>query len=180
MAPKAEIKQNKKDLVSSIADKLGDSKSVVFVDYTGMGVKLQQDFKTKLRDIGANMFVAKNTLIKLAGKKADLPEEVTSDTVLSGQTAIITSGEDPVASIQILGKFAKDNEIPKIKAGVVEGVYQDAEAVKRISTLPSKEQLQADVLGAIAAPMYGLVGTLQGNMQKLVYILSEASKKESN
>lgn len=171
MAPKATIKQEKKDYVSTLSNKLKDSKSVVFVDYSGMGVKMQQDFKAKLREVGGSMVVAKNTLIKLAGKAARLPERATADELLSQQTALVFSGEDPVASIQILGKFAKDNEIPKIKAGMVEGVYIDQAGVVRIASLPSKQELYANVVGAISAPMYGLVGTLQGNMQKLVWIL---------
>lgn len=173
MTPKAEIKQEKKDYVRRLADKLGSAKSVVFVDYSGMSVKLQQDFKAKLREVGGSMVVAKNTLIKLAGKEAAYPEEAVSESLLANQTALIFSGEDAVASIQVLGKFASDNEIPKIKAGVVEGVYVDEAGVLRITKLPSKEQLRANVVGAVASPMYGLVGTLQGNLQKLVYILGQ-------
>lgn len=177
MTPKAVIKQDKKDQVSSLADKLSAAKSVVFVDYAGMGVAMQQDFKAKLREVGGTMLVAKNTLVTLAGKKAELPEKATDKELLSGQTAMVFSGEDAVASIQILGKFAKDNEIPKIKAGVVEGVYQDESGVVRISKLPSKEQLQANVVGAIAAPLYSTVGVLQANLQKLVFILDQARQK---
>lgn len=175
MAPKAEVKQEKKDYVNTLSDRLKGAKSVVFVDYAGMGVKMQQDFKGKLREVGGAMIVAKNTLIKLAGKSADFPEEAMEDELLSSQTALIFSGEDAVASIQILGKFATDNEIPKIKAGVVEGAYIDEAGIVRISKLPSKEQLQANVVGAVGAPMYGLVGTLQGNLQKLVYVLKAVS-----
>ncbi len=171
MTPKAEIKQEKIDYVGVLSDKLKAAKSVVFVDYSGMGVKLQQDFKARLREVGGSMVVAKNTLIKLASKNAGLPEEASSDELLSNQTALVFSGEDPVASIQILGKFAKDNEIPKIKAGMVEGVYIDQAGVVRIASLPSKEQLYANVVGAISSPMYELVGTLQGNLNKLAWIL---------
>lgn len=177
MAPKATIKQEKKDQVDSLSTKLKEAKSVVFVDYAGMGVSLQQDFKSKLREVGGTMLVAKNTLVQLASKKAEFPEEAASKDLLSGQTAMVFSGEDAVASIQILGKFAKDNEIPKIKAGVVEGVYQDEAGIVRISKLPSKEQLQANVVGAIAAPLYGTVGVLQANLQKLVFILDQARQK---
>lgn len=177
MTPKAVIKQQKKDHVSDLATRLSEAKSVVFVDYAGMGVSLQQDFKSKLREAGGSMLVAKNTLVSLAAKKAELPEEATNKALLSGQTAMIFSGEDAVASIQILGKFAKDNEIPKIKAGVVEGIYQDEAGVVRISKLPSKEQLQANVVGAVAAPLYATVGVLQANLQKLVFIIDQARQK---
>lgn len=171
MAPKAQIKQVKKDYVSELANRLGEARSLVFVDYTGMGMALQDDFKAKLRTVGGKFFVAKNTLVKLAAAEAKLPEEVQSQELLTGQTGVVLSGEDAVASIQILGKFAKDNEIPKVKSGVVEGAYQDRDGIVRISQLPSREQLEANVVGAVGAPLYGLVGTLQGNLSKLVYIL---------
>jgi large subunit ribosomal protein L10 len=177
MTPKATVKSEKKDYVGTLSEKLKEAKSVVFVDYAGMGVSQQQDFKSKLREVGGNMLVAKNTLVSLAGKKAELPEEATDRQLLSGQTAMVFSGEDAVASIQILGKFAGAFEIPKIKAGVVEGVYQDKDGIVRITMLPSKEQLQANVVGAVAAPLYGTVGVLQANLQKLVFIIDQARQK---
>lgn len=180
MAPKATIKQNKKDHVDSLSSKLKEAKSVVFVDYAGMGVVLQQDFKAKLREVGGTMLVAKNTMVKLAGKKAEFPSEVTDTELLTQQTAMVFSGDDAVASIQVLGKFAKDNEIPKIKAGVVEGVYQDEAGIVKISKLPSKEQLRANVVGAIASPLYATVGILQANLTKLVYVLDQARLKKTN
>jgi large subunit ribosomal protein L10 len=171
MAPKAVVKQEKKDYVGTLAQKLSTAKSVVFVDYAGMGVTLQQDFKSKLREVGGTMLVAKNTLLRLAVDQANIDKDLSREEVLKEQTAVVLSGEDAVASIQILGKFSKDNEIPKIKSGIVEGVYLDQARIVRISSLPSKEQLQANVVGTIGAPLYGLVGVLQGNLQKLVYIL---------
>ncbi len=169
MTPKAIIKQEKKDYVNSLSKKLKDAKSVVFVDYSGMGVKLQQEFKAKLREVGGTMLVAKNTLIRLASDNLNFLEN--AGKILQGQTALVFSGEDAVSSIQVLGKFARENEIPKIKAGVVEGVYQDESGIVKISKLPSKEQLQANVVGAMSSPVYGFVATLQGNLNKLVWIL---------
>lgn len=171
MTPKATIKQEKKDYVDSLSGKMASAKSVVFVDYAGMSVSQQQDFKAALRQAGATMLVAKNTLIKIAATNAGYPEESYSGETLQGQTAMVLSSEDAVAPIQILGKYAKDNEIPKIRSGVVEGIYQDQTGIVKISNLPSREQLQANVVGATASPLYALLGTLQGNMNKLVWIL---------
>lgn len=171
MTPKAEIKQEKKDYVSDMAEQLKSASSTVFIDYTGMGVVAQQDLKKQLRDSGGTMFVAKNTLIQLAAQKAEFPQDAITDEVLSGQTAIVIATDDPVAPIQVLGKFAKDSEMGKMKAGVVEGSYQNADGLLKISKLPGKEELYAKVVGGVAAPMYGLVGTLQGNLNKLVWIL---------
>ncbi|WKZ25602.1 MAG: 50S ribosomal protein L10 [bacterium] len=168
--------QAKKDLVGSLSPKLKSATSVVFVNYQGLSVTLQQKLKAELKAVGSDMTVVKNTLIKIAGKEAGLPEEALNDEILSGQTAIILTEGDAVAPIQALGKFVKENQIPNFKVGIVEGKYQDKEALLKISTLPSKETLYAQVVGSLSSPMYGLVGTLQGNLQKLVYILSQKAK----
>lgn len=177
MAPRATIKQEKKDKLDKLATQLSKAKSVVFVDYKGMNVSKVSDFRNTLREAGGRMLVAKNTLIKLAGKKANLPEEALTDEVLEGQTAVILAeGDDAVSPIQVLGKYIKENEMPVIKAGVLDSNYYNTEGVLKISKLPTKEQLYANVVGVIAGPMYGLVGTLNAPAQKLVYILN--SRKE--
>jgi large subunit ribosomal protein L10 len=144
----------------------------VLVDYVGLSVKMQQDLKKKLKTCEAKMLVVKNTLFKLAGKSAKVPKETLSDEVLSGPTAIIISEKDPIAPLQILAIFAKENEIPNFKVGIIDGNFQDKESLLALSKLSSKEVLLAQTVGAIGAPVYGVIATLQGNLQKLVYILN--------
>lgn len=170
-------KQNKKDLVVSLTPKLKEAVSVLVVNYTGLSVSLQQTLKSELKKVGSDMVVVKNTLIKRAGKEAGFTEEMLTDEILSGQTALIISKEDAVAPVQVIGKFAKENQIPQFKIGLVEGNVQDKEALLKISTLPTKDVLYSQVVGSLMSPMYGLVGTLNGNMQKLVYLLKEVSTR---
>ena len=170
-------KQNKTDLIKDLAPKLKASTSIVFVNYAGLSVTLQKKLKDQLKAIGSDMTVVKNTLIRLAGKEAGIDESVLSDEVLSGQTAVIMTEEDAVAPIQIIGKFVKENQIPNFKMGIVEGNVQNKEGLVKISTLPTKDVLFSQVVGSLQSSMYGLVGTLNGNMQKLVYILKEVSTR---
>ena len=170
-------KQNKSDLIKGLAPELKKATSIVFVNFAGLSVGLQQKLKLQLKAIGSDMTVVKNTLIKLAGKEAGLSEEVLTDEVLSGQTALIMTQGDAVAPIQVLGKFVKENQVPQFKVGVIEGSFQNKEALLKISTLPTKEVLYSQVVGSLMSPMYGLVGTLNGNMQKLLYILKGVSTR---
>ncbi len=179
MAPKADIKQEKKDYIQNLAKTFKEAGSVTFVDYTGMDVAMQQELKAKLKESQSRMFVAKNTLIRLAGKVGDIPNEAMSEQILSGQTAVIISGEDAVSPIQVLGGFIKDSQVFKFKAGVVEGSFQNQEALNAISKLPGKAELFTNAVGALSVPMYGLVATLQGNLQKLVFILNAHAKSLS-
>jgi large subunit ribosomal protein L10 len=171
------VNPTKKEAVAKLAEALKAAASVAFVDYAGMNVAQQNELKKRLKEAGGAMLVAKNTLIKLAGKEAGTADEALAEEVLEGQTAMVTASEDAVAPIRVLGKYIGEFELPKFKAGVVEGKYQDAGALEAISKLPGREELVAHALGALMAPMYGVVGALQGNMQKLIFILEQAKEK---
>jgi len=164
-------KAEKVIFAENLTRELSDAKSVVLINFAGLSVKSQQELKSRLSEVDAMMLVVKNTLLKRAGIAAKLDEQVLTDTVLSGQTALVLAKSDPVAPIQVLGKFAKEFEVPSLKVGIVEGLFQDSSALTKISALPSKDALFGQLLGALVAPKYKLVGTLQGNMQKLLYIL---------
>src|SRR3989344_1257962 len=134
-------KLEKRTFVGNLGEELKSSTSVVLVNYTGLSVKLQQDLKKRLKEVGAKMQVSKNSLFKLAAKNAELDGEVYSDSVLEGPVALIMTTGDPVAPIQVLGKFAKEFEIPQFKVGIVDGSFQNKEALDKISKLPTKEVL---------------------------------------
>lgn len=162
--------------VENLTEELKSATCCVLVDYTGLSVKMQQDLKKKLKVCGAKMLVVKNTLFKLAGKDAKVPGETLTDEVLSGPTAMIISDKDSIAPLQVLAKFAKENDILNFKVGIVDGGFQDKNSLVKLSQLPSKEVLYGQLVGSVAGPMYGIVTTLQGNLQKLVWILNEKSK----
>lgn len=164
--------------IQNLTEELKSATSVVLVNYSGLNVKAQQDLKKRLREVGAKMAVVKNTLFKLAGGEAKVPKEVLIDTVLSGPTALIIAEDDPVAPLHVLGKFAQEKGIPQLKVGIVEGIFQDKETLVKLSRLPGKEALATQAVGAIGAPLYGIVGVLQGNLEKLVYILKAKIKDQ--
>lgn len=169
--------------VANLAEELKAAKAVILVNFTGLGVKAQQELKRRLREAGAKILVVKNTLLKRAGETAKIDKEVLTDTVLTGQTALIISEDDPVAPIQVLGKFAKEfnsgagYSVPQFKVGIIEGSFQDRDALVKLSTLPGRDALLGQLLSTLMSPAYGLVGTLSGNMQNLVYVLKEVSNR---
>jgi len=165
------LKAEKVTLVDNLIAELKDAKSLVLINYTGLNVKAQQELKKRLKEVGGRMVVVKNTLLKRAIESAKINDKMATDEILSGQTAMILADEDPLAPIQVLGKFAKENELPKFKVGIVEGTFQDSESLAKLSTLPGRDALLGQLLGVLMSPEYGLLATLQGNLQKLVYVL---------
>jgi len=174
MPPKAKVKEEKKQAVAELADSIKSARSTVFVDYSGMSVALLSDLRAKLKSEGNRITVAKNTLLKLAGVGAKAPPEALGKEILTGQTAVVFADEDAVSPIQILGRFTAENELARMKGAIVEGTFQDGASLVKIAKLPGREGLYAQVVGGVGAPIYGLLGTLQGNLQKLIWTLQNA------
>lgn len=165
------LKADKVTFVDNFVKKLQEATSLVLVNYTGLNVSAQQELKSRLNSVGGRMIVIKNTLLKRAAESAKIDSKVLTDEVLSGQTALVIGVEDSVAPIQVLGKFAKEFSLPKFKVGIVDGIFQDSLSLSRISTLPGRDVLLSQLLGSLISPMYGITATLNGNLQKLMYIL---------
>ena len=170
-------KQEKIFFVQNLAEELKSAKSVVLINYASMDVKTQQKLKSQLKEVDGKMIVVKNTLLKRAGKDAQIDQNMLDEKILVGQNALIIAAKDPVAPIQVLGKFAKEFEIPKLRVGIVDGSFQDETSLLKLSTLPSKDVLLGQVLGALMSPLSGLTNTLSGNLQKLVFVLDKKTKE---
>ena len=169
-------KQEKSFFVQNLAEELKSATCLVLVDFTGLSVKKQQELKKRLAAVAAKMLVTKNTLFKLAAKEAKTSQDVLTDTALTGPTALIIGTADAIAPITILGHFAKEFEIPQFKVGIIESTFCDKETLIKLSSIPGKEALLGQLLGVLMGPSYGLVTTLQGNLQKLVYVLDRKTK----
>lgn len=170
-------KQEKPFFVENLTQELKKASAVVLVDYSGLSVKLQQDLKKRLKQVNAKLEIVKNSLFKLAGNEAKIPSDTLTDTVLSGPTALVITEADPIAPLSILHQFAKEHDIPKLKVGIIDGSFTSQEQLQILSTLPSKDVLRGQVVGSISSPLFGLISTLQGNLQKLTYLLNERSKQ---
>lgn len=170
-------KVEKSLFVKNLTEELKSVNSAILINYSGLDVSMQQELKKRLRDSKSRMVVVKNTLLKLAGKEAGVSDEMLDDTVLSGQNALVLAEGDPIAPLQVLSKFAEEFETPQIKVGLVEGSFQNEEALEKLSKLPGKDALIAQALGVIASPTYSIVSVLENNLQQLVLVLDQASKK---
>jgi len=120
-------RQEKTFFVANLTEELKSASALVLINYLGLSVKMQQDLKARLKEVGASFTVVKNTLFALAGKAAKIPEETLKDTVLQGPLALIITESDPIAPLYVLAKFAKEHETPQLKVGIIEGTFQDKE-----------------------------------------------------
>ena len=152
------------EALEQIKADLTDVQAVWVVDYRGLTVKESQELRRSIRESGAIMKVYKNTLMQIALKEMDMPE---MDQILSGPSAFIFAEGDPVASAKAIRDFAKENETLVIKGGIMDGGFVDADAVKKIASLPSREELIAKLIGSLQNPMSQIVRVLNAPVEQL-------------
>lgn len=144
---KVELKQ---PVVQEISEQIKDAQSVVLVDYRGLTVAEVTQLRKELREAGITYKVYKNTLMNFAFKGTDF-ESMSS--LLEGPNAIAISKTDATAPARIIAKFAKTAAALELKAGVVEGTFYDAEGIKAVAAVPSREELLSKFLGSIQSPI---------------------------
>ena len=140
----------KAPIVQEISDSIKDAQSVVIVDYRGLTVAEDTQLRKQLREAGVTYKVYKNTFMNFAFKGTEF-ESLSG--VLEGPNAIAISTSDATAPARVLAEFAKKAPALEIKAGVVEGNFYDAEGMKAISAIPSREVLLSKLLGSMQSPI---------------------------
>ncbi len=157
---KVELKQ---PIVQEISETIKGAQSVVVVDYRGLTVAEDTQLRKQLRDAGVSYKVYKNTLVNRAIEGTEF--ESLRD-VLEGPSAFAVSAEDATAPARILAEFAKKAPKLEIKAGIVEGTFYDAEGMKAISAIPSREVLLSRLLGSMQSPIANLARVLNQIAEK--------------
>ena len=150
-----------------------DSGVVVAAHYAGLSVAEMQDFRGRMREAGGSVRVAKNRLAKIAVEGT--PCEGMAD-LLSGMTVLAFS-EDPVAAAKATVSFAKDNEKLVILGGAMAGEALDPAGVDRVSKMPSREELIADIVGLVGAPASNIAGAIGGPASTIASILSTIEER---
>lgn len=157
--PSAKILEAKKALVKDLNEKIVSSLAGVVVAYNGISVADDTKLRKELREAGVHYVVEKNSMLRFAFKNMGIDA---FDEVLHGTTAVALSKDDQTAPARVLGKFAEDHEdFFNLKAGYVEGVAYDAAGVEKLSKIPSKETLLAQLVGSLQGPIQKLAATLQ-------------------
>ena len=154
----AEAKKEKQVIIDEIRAKIEKAKSAVVIDYIGISVPQADAMRKKLREANIDYTVYKNTLVRRAVEGTGC-EPLTK--VLEGPSAFAFSYEDAAAPARVLNSIIKEYKKMAFKAGIVEGIFYDAEGIQAIATIPSKEELIAKFMGSVQSPVSKVVRTFQ-------------------
>ena len=156
-------KLERQNQVAALTDRLKDSKNIYVTDFTGLSVGKITELRRKLRAAGARYVVVKNTLAQRALAANAIAE---LDDHLAGPTGLVLAGADPLAAAKVLGEFAKENQKPQVRIGLVDGKAVNPAYVKRLGELPGREALLGQFAGCLNGVLYQMVGALEALRDK--------------
>lgn len=161
-------KDKKQALVSELADLFANAKGTAVAKYQGISVADLQDLRKAARQNGVTIKVVKNRLVRVAMGENDTYKEAATDSLV-GQLLYAFSSDDEVMAAKVLDEFAKTHPELELVAGFSgEGLAQSAADVKSLASLPSKNQLIAEVVAQLLSPVHDVTNALSGNLHALL------------
>lgn len=168
-------REEKVTQINELAELIAECRVGILMDYRGLSAGKATQLRRQLRQRQVKVRVVKNTLARFAAKKAgrdDLAE------LFNGPVAILTSTEDEVEPARALDEFLRGASVEvDIKGGFFPGRLLNADEVKALAKLPTREILIAQVLGGIQAPIGGLITCLAAPLRGLAVVL-QARKQQ--
>jgi large subunit ribosomal protein L10 len=135
-------RSDKEQLVAELKAKLEGADAVYYTDFTGLNVKRMTELRRRFRKAGVEYVVIKNTLALRAVNEAGMTGQK-----LKGPTGVVVA-KDAVAAAKLLTDFAKENDAkPSVKGGLYEGAQIDEATVKKLASLPTRDEALSMLVG---------------------------------
>lgn len=155
-------RNEKAAVIEDVAAQVAKSQTLAMAEYRGLTVENLNKLRVDARAKGVYLHVVKNSLARRA--VAGSPFEVASESMVG--PLIYGFSEDAVAAAKVIADFAKGNDKLVIKAGAYAGKVLDADGVKALASVPSKEVLLAQIAGLLMSPVQRMAGVLAALSEK--------------
>lgn len=171
-------KARKDELVAQYGDLLNRSEAVFVTEYKGMTVKQVEELRGKIREKGGAFHITKNTLFRVALEQANKPIPTE---LLQGQTAVSFALDDAPALAKMLLEMSDDEEsLFELRGGMLDTSIMNADQVKALSKMPSKQELQIKLLSMMLQPAQQLVTVMNAPAQDLVNVMNNGVSQMVN
>jgi large subunit ribosomal protein L10 len=170
-------REQKAATIEALATEIDKSQAVFAVDYRGISVAQAAELRSKLREADATFTVVKNSLTERA---ADQVGAESLKALLSGPTALTFVRGDAALAAKAVADQARATQLLPFKGGMMDGEVVDADQIRAISRLPSREVLYGQLVGIVASPISGLVRTLGGLVGGLAVALGQVREKKES
>lgn len=163
--------QQKIDNVAELKELATKASALYFIDFTKVGANDINAFRRRLDELKVTIQVVKNRLAARAFTESGVPAKV--EDILVGPTSVVFAAEDPVAPARLIREVQRKLTALKVKGAYLEGVIYAAEQFEFLAALPTKADLQAQVVGVLQGPITELVFSLDGLLSELVWTLDQ-------
>lgn len=155
--------------VAELTEKMARTQMMVVADYRGMNVAEMADLRSKLREANSELIVAKNTLLRIAARETGF---TAMEDLLSGPTAVTFVYDDLPKAAKVLNDISKMPQLAfTVRGGLLGRSLLGADGLEQVTKMPSREQVLAEIVGGIQAPLSGMVGLLDAPARDTVSIL---------
>jgi large subunit ribosomal protein L10 len=167
------MRKEKQLLLDEVTDKVTGDRAWILASYKNLTANGAGDFRKRLREAGGELEVVRKRLLMKAAASAGIELERTA---LEGHLAVIIAGEDPVGATKATFAFAKETDTVEVLGGKFEGTFHTAENVKRIAELPSRDEMRAQLLGTLEAPMSQTLAVMEALLTAVPHCLQNKSQ----
>jgi large subunit ribosomal protein L10 len=164
-------------MVADLKDEFENAEAIYLTEYSGLSANDMNTLRGAVDDAEARIMVVKNRLLKLALEGTDAEELIEH---LTGPKAVVFCHGGAVAPAKAVTEFADEYGGIELVGGFAEGEVLDAEKAQFMATLPSREELLAQVVAGIGSPITGLVHTLNGVVSDFVFTLQAMAEENES
>jgi len=169
------MRAEKESIRDELKQKVDGAVFIILTDYRGMSVAQSNDLRVRLSEAEARYQVVQNRMLGFALADVGGPG---LEEGLRGPSAMVYGRGDMVRVAKVLREFVKEHKLPVVKIGSLEGTVLSSQDIEQLAALPSREQLLANVVGALAAPLRSLAGVFHQKVSSLLYALKAIEEKK--
>lgn len=169
-------KERKAEVIGQYSELANRSQALFVTEYKGVTVKQLDEVRRKVREVGGEFHIVKNTLARRAFESVGLP---LAEGLFEGSTAIGFAFSDAAAMAKVMMEFMRTNEFIKVKGGYLGRQVVSANEVKALAELPPLPVMRAQLMGTILAPASQLARLLAEPGRRVAAVLKAYSEKEA-
>jgi len=173
-------RKQKESVVATLVEELGEARSVILADFTGINVEEMTNLRFQMRENNVNFVVVKNTLLQRIFNQIEVKKDEGVYTMMEGPTVLAYSA-DEILPIKIIKKFAEDHRgLPQVKGGFVSGETYEVSKLMQLADIPSRDELLAKLLGSASSPLQNFVSVGSGIIRKFFYAVNAIRESKEN
>ncbi|MCI0382561.1 MAG: 50S ribosomal protein L10 [Chlamydiae bacterium] len=173
------MRAEKQFILDDITEKIANSKALVITRYRGLDPNIASNFRNELAKSGAAFTAVRKRILMKAAEKEGIS---LSRDMLPGHIGLVFTNEDPIIATKAIFQFDQKNEekLFEVLGGRFEGVFYSSADVKAISVLPAKDEMRAQFLGILEAPMTQTLSVMESMLASIIHCFANKAEKEKD